>query len=574
VETPTQAMVRRLDRMVWPGALLIVALASTSAPAADIRPAPSAPRATVSQPLTASITWKMADRFGHGYDRNRNGRPDMPNSYEYVNPGRYEVHLKARIDAIDMSTEGTTCVWTIKGHAGAVEIPAKGPDVIARLPQGTQSVTVAIRCADGRTAFARETICVHDILIVALGDSLATGEGNPEVPARWDGTTNSERGSVLRGRVDPRAPAIWADGGPGGDQVRATPAGFLPPANLLHSRTHRSTHSGAARFAMCLEAEDPHTSVTFVCLAATGARTDDLFVTDHSDRNHALGPGPPLPAQFDELQAIVGSRPVDVLILAIGFNDARAIELLGKLIVREIQFVDPLRLLAVYPTRRDGSSAVMSDLDTLVDPTTTAVFTRLDPEARRKAIDQDVRLIYDLAEAAESGLASAREQLMRVGHALANVPILARAKVHLLEYPDLTRDTSGATAAVILEDLVPTLRVNRRELDLADERLVRPLNRALSDVAARQGWTYVGGFVESFATHGYAAKDTWFVRAKESEQIQGPRLTVVGYLRGEIAPGMLHPNLRGHQAIADRLLQSRAKKKTVRESPTAAVSRR
>ena len=47
-------------------------------------------------------------------------------------------------------------------------------------------------------------------------------------------------------------------------------------------------------------------------------------------------------------------------------------------------------------------------------------------------------------------------------------------------------------------------------------------------------------------------QDTWFVRAKESEQIQGPILTAVGELRGRDSlshPGMrlLHLNNRGHR---------------------------
>ena len=75
----------------------------------------------------------------------------------------------------------------------------------------------------------------------------------------------------------------------------------------------------------------------------------------------------------------------------------------------------------------------------------------------------------------------------------------------------------------------------------------------LREAADRHGWSYVGGIFASFQNHGYASKDTWFRRAKESEQLQGPRLSPVGYLRGELAPGMLHPNHAGHQVIADRL---------------------
>jgi hypothetical protein len=78
--------------------------------------------------------------------------------------------------------------------------------------------------------------------------------------------------------------------------------------------------------------------------------------------------------------------------------------------------------------------------------------------------------------------------------------------------------------------------------------------------ADRYGWTYVGGVFESFADHGYSADETWFVRAKESERIQGPRLGLLGYLRGEFSPGMLHPNARGHEVIADHLYRSFARK--------------
>ncbi len=59
-----------------------------------------------------------------------------------------------------------------------------------------------------------------------------------------------------------------------------------------------------------------------------------------------------------------------------------------------------------------------------------------------------------------------------------------------------------------------------------------------------------------------AAKETWIVRARDSEQIQGPRLSIAGYIRGLKAPGTLHPNRQGHQLIADRLLESVAARRT------------
>jgi hypothetical protein len=69
-----------------------------------------------SAPVT--ITWKMADRFGPGYDRNHDGRPDLPNSYEYVDPGCYEVELTANWGASagneNAANENAACAWTIE----------------------------------------------------------------------------------------------------------------------------------------------------------------------------------------------------------------------------------------------------------------------------------------------------------------------------------------------------------------------------------------------------------------------------------------------------------------------------
>ena len=241
----------------------------------------------------------MAERFGPGYDRNRDGRPDLPNSYEYVNPGRYEVRLAACVDATAVATAGMSCDWTIDGPDQAIGLRATGPEPVVRLPQGTYSVTVTVRLADGRTGSARETIRVKDILIVVLGDSLATGEGNPEEPACWKGAETSAGGWVLRGRLDPPTPARWADGGPDGDQPRVTPAGILPPANVLHALAHRSTRS-ARPSSRCAWRPKTHTRRSRSSAWPPPARGPTICsAADRSDQQQGTGPraGAPGPAR-------------------------------------------------------------------------------------------------------------------------------------------------------------------------------------------------------------------------------------------------------------------------------------
>ena len=162
----------------------LAACLSGAAPAADRVPERSGCDSFALKPVPVTITWAMADRFGPDYDRICDGRPDLPNSSEYINPGAYEVRLAARVNLRAVNPAGMCCDWTIDGPDQSVRQQERAPRQVVRLAQGTYVVNVTVRLADGRTGSARETIRVKDILIVALGDSLATGEGNPEEPAR------------------------------------------------------------------------------------------------------------------------------------------------------------------------------------------------------------------------------------------------------------------------------------------------------------------------------------------------------------------------------------------------------
>ncbi len=211
---------------------------------------------------------------------------------------------------------------------------------------------------------------------------------------------------------------------------------------------------------------------------------------------------------------------------------------------------------------RDGRPDLPNSFEKFIDPNELTGFERLSLDAHREAITRDAELIFDVAARAQLGLAGPRNQLDRVAATITADPILARAAVYLLEYPD---PTGGAvsTGRAMLDDLIPGLRVNRRELDVVRECLLRPLNRTLREAADRHHWRYVDEIFIAFQGHGYLAEDTWFRRAKESEQIQGRRLSPVGYLRGELAPGTLHPNHAGHLHIGNCLYRTIGKNEEI-----------
>ena len=133
---------------------------------------------------------------------------------------------------------------------------------------------------------ARETIVVKDTLVVGLGDSYGSGEGNPDLPVRfvaptpsitYSGTQSSPRrsgGAVLGGW-----PFRWTH--PPIDQLPQPGYGFSVQADAqtyydaraqwTSPDCHRSQYSYQFRAALEMAIEDPHRAVTLIHLACSGA---------------------------------------------------------------------------------------------------------------------------------------------------------------------------------------------------------------------------------------------------------------------------------------------------------------
>jgi lysophospholipase L1-like esterase len=231
----------------------------------------------------AVIQWSMVPQIT--LDPLHGDEPDLPNTYAYVNPpDGYGVRLDASHSVGIQAT--TTFSWTVSNSSG-FSTSLTGEDAGVNLPQGPYTVqltaTGLLNTSGPQTATT--PIQVKDILIVSIGDSYASGEGNPVVPSAFD--------------------PEWA----------YSPD---PAMNTENADAHRSTLSGPAQFALRLQEANPQEAVTFVSVADSGA----------SIPVGVLGPMPSigdpdvqLPAQLAELPRIIGSRHIDVLTVSVGADD-------------------------------------------------------------------------------------------------------------------------------------------------------------------------------------------------------------------------------------------------------------
>jgi hypothetical protein len=293
-----------------PAFLLVSMLAGTSpALAATSPPVPppgTAPGGQLILDTSAhpALDWSLPPRYSASWAAYHPGTASYDSAF--VNPASW---------GLDLNACGSTAVHRITGYSFTVTrlgtswqrtYRTAGCTLHLRhtLPaQGYYPVNVTVHtfwpAAEGVSQPLRRIVAVRDYLLVSMGDSLASGEGNPDVSGSY--SYQLLRDWSLIHRVEHKA-ARWRD-----------------------QRCHRSARSGPALAAKALEDADPKTSVTFVSVACSGAELKHLI----SDRYAGIAPSGSLtmPPQVDAVAALTGpgsprgGRPIDALTISAGIND-------------------------------------------------------------------------------------------------------------------------------------------------------------------------------------------------------------------------------------------------------------
>src|SRR6476660_7620883 len=217
------------------------------------------------------------------WDRERN-RYGCRERGDYLRPKSHVV--LASMEGLE-DAQTVDCTWltkpTGKGQRGrAVTLPCDTPlQLDIAYPDGAW-VSVEI----GGRQIAEILVQITDLFIVGMGDSFASGEGNPDVPVRFSPDRAADYDATLSGY-----PARIGDWRAIGDKR------FIEEnARWQDQACHRSLYSHQLRAALQLSIEDPHRAVTFVGFACSGAEaTFGLFLRY---KGHEWVPNPPALSQI------------------------------------------------------------------------------------------------------------------------------------------------------------------------------------------------------------------------------------------------------------------------------------
>ena len=219
-------------------------------------------------------------------------------------------------------------------------------------------------------------IAVRDIFIAGLGDSIASGEGNPDRPIalvrRRLLLPLLSRHGLARNITARAAPAIRAAGPakrPDSLQVWQRQS-----ALWFNSACHRSLYSYQTRTALALAVQYPHIAVTYLPLACTGATiADGLFGSQHARECPPTKSGAncsgTVNAQLAELREAVTAakrrqpdRRLDLVLLSIGANDINFSGLVADVIVDSPTERALFRRSGVMGSVDDSRAAMTRDL--------------------------------------------------------------------------------------------------------------------------------------------------------------------------------------------------------------------
>jgi lysophospholipase L1-like esterase len=419
-------MVRIPFRLIMPAALLAGTLATFPAQraAAQNAAAQSAPATEQAAPTAApdapmQISWEVRNRFrlfreerdfalhadsgrgrsilaseqalevqsdGRGWARNMVnrlcidllGRVSEPCARDnvresYLTPTEHPVTVRLT----GQVPVGAICAWALDDGEGPRQSTFDCAEPVNFRARYGRTTVATVDVSSGSDAPQRLTteIAVRDIFIAGLGDSIASGEGNPDRPVAL-----ADDGFCFRSYLGSASAQYYRPSRAGYKGGRACEAPDLlsvwqrQAALWLNSACHRSLYSYQTRTALALAVQYPHIAVTYLPLACTGATiADGLFGSQRArecppTKSGATCSGT-VSAQLAELREALGAakrrqpeRRLDLVLLSIGANDINFSGLVADVIVESATERALFRRSGVMGAVEDARAAMAREL--------------------------------------------------------------------------------------------------------------------------------------------------------------------------------------------------------------------
>jgi lysophospholipase L1-like esterase len=386
------------SRLIYPSIRLALLFTALAALPAHAQPAPAAPTQITPAPIPQTVTdgsmqisWEVRNRFrlfreerdfqlhvesmrggsvlaseqalevqsdGRGWARNTvgrlcidlQGRVSEPCARDnvkesYLTPAEHPVTARLT-GAIPV---GATCAWSFDDGDGPPRqqtFDCNEPiNFRARYGKATQA-SVDVSSGPEAPQHVATGIMVRDIFIAGLGDSIASGEGNPDRAIAL-----ADEGFCFRSYLGSAAAQYYRPSRAGYKGGRACEAPDTlqnwqrQSALWFNNACHRSLYSYQTRTALALAVQYPHIAVTYLPLACTGATiADGLFGSQRAreclpTKNAATCAGT-VSAQLAELREAVTAakkrqpdRNLDLVLLSVGANDIDFSGLVADVIV-------------------------------------------------------------------------------------------------------------------------------------------------------------------------------------------------------------------------------------------------
>jgi hypothetical protein len=493
-------------------------------------------RAQASEPPAsvevATFDYTMPSRFVDGNDadsfpdafhpRDVCSDPEDANTCTTVGPvnGRPIVPTSWHVDLNACATEGVSYEWTVLGFPALAVTGGPGCDQFdLEVPaEGTYKVGLTVTKADGSKAVGMQEVIVQDFLIISMGDSYGSGEGNPHI-----------EGAVLY-----EDDTVWGE-----------------------RRCHRAHHAGSPRAAETLENIDPRTSVTFIHLACSGAKAVEglLEPYDGISGEPEADLMPPVDPQIKVAKSLVGDREIDAVYISIGGNDAYFADIVTACIALD-PCDDPSTTYPSFGIVGTVCTAVAALATVIGGPIVGAALGVICGIALDVIIISVTQTAPQLVQAGFVGsgttgnyatyrmsgiysdLDTALFATWQSDDVALGLPERHRNRVALSEYVDATKDDDGTYCWV--DSALPG--VDEAEYMWLDPNVQQELNALITWNANRLGYAMVDGIYDGFQGHGTCADDTYMVGIGTS------------FWRQQDINGTAHPNEKGHAVYRNEIL--------------------